>query len=63
MGIENKVKYKYFILANFLTKKNANNTMKYYNFAVSGIFKHGTISLVQLRLGIIQSHFVTLFSR
>ena len=28
MGIENKVKYKYFILANFLTKKNA----KKYNY-------------------------------
>ena len=63
MGIENKVKYKYFILANFLTKKNANNTMNYYNRTVSGIFKHCTISLVKLALCVIQSDLVTLLAR
>lgn len=63
MGIENKVKYKYFILANFLTKKNANNTTKYYNRAVSGIFKHRAVSLVQLALGVIQCNGIVFGAR
>ena len=63
MGIENTVKYKYFILANFLTKKNANNTMKYYTPAVSGIFKHRAVSLIQLALCVIQRHGIALAAR
>ena len=59
MGIENKVKYKYFILANFLTKKNANNTTKYYSPAKSGILEYSTVSLIQLAFGIIQSNLIT----
>ena len=63
MGIENKVKYKYFILANFLTKKNANNTTKYYNRKSYGVFKHGTVSLVQLPSGVIKRYSITLLAR
>ncbi len=62
MGIENKVKYKYFILANFLTKKNANNT-KYYNLHISGITERHAVSLVQLRLGVIKGYRVALAAR
>ena len=62
MGIENKVKYKYFILANFLTKKNANNT-KYYNLCISGVTERHAIGLIQLRLGIIKGNGIALAAR